>query len=116
MPSKITKTELGWSKKSKGSKQPAPQTEESQDDSLTQLLGVTIAAINTTKDLVPIDLAKGILGTIANILIIAQSVIKNKSDFQAIVDKCEAIREILESATKEATEDDLRGHLGHALF
>lgn len=102
---------------------------------MSQLLGVTIAAINTTKDLVPIDLARGILGTIANILIIAQvcwpysqkigetlpsptsvqSVIKNKSDFQAIADKCEAIRQILEKATKDATEDDLRGHLGHAL-
>jgi hypothetical protein len=44
-----------------------------------------------------------------------QSVIKNKSDFQAIADKCEAIRQILERATKDATEDDLRGHLGHAL-
>ncbi|KAG1901484.1 uncharacterized protein F5891DRAFT_1222069 [Suillus fuscotomentosus] len=72
-------------------------------------------AINITKDLVPIDLAKGILGTVANILIIAQSVIKNKSDFQAIVDKCETIREILERATKHATDDDLRGYLGHAL-
>ncbi|KAG2052924.1 hypothetical protein BDR06DRAFT_1009063 [Suillus hirtellus] len=72
-------------------------------------------AINITKDLVPIDLAKGILGMVANILIIAQSVIKNKSDFQAIVDKCETIREILERATKHATDDDLRGYLGHAL-
>jgi hypothetical protein len=81
---------------------------------------------------VPIDLAKGILGTIANILIIAQvcwpnckkalpsptsmqSVIKNKSDFQALADKCEAIRQILERTTKGATEDDLRGHLENAL-
>ena len=39
---------------------------------MSQLLGATISAINTTKDLVPIDLVKGILGTIANILIIAQ--------------------------------------------
>jgi hypothetical protein len=39
---------------------------------MSQLLGVTIAAINATKDLVPIDLAKGILGTIANILAVAQ--------------------------------------------
>ncbi|KAG1834674.1 hypothetical protein DFJ58DRAFT_821287 [Suillus subalutaceus] len=82
---------------------------------MSQLLGVTIAAINATKDLVPIDLVKGILGTIANILTIAQSVIKNKSDFQVIADKCETIREILEGVTKEATQDDLRGHLGHAL-
>ncbi|KAG1724363.1 hypothetical protein EDB19DRAFT_1834219 [Suillus lakei] len=77
---------------------------------------VTISAINATKDLVPTDLAKGILGTIANILILAQSVIKNKSDFLAIVKKCEAIRKVLERATKDATEDDLQGSLGDALF
>ncbi|KAG1883839.1 hypothetical protein F4604DRAFT_1677546 [Suillus subluteus] len=117
----IQKNESGTQKvqkikgEKKGSKRPAPETEGSQDDSVSQLLGVTIAAINATKDLVPIDLAKGILGTIANILTLAQSVIKNKSDFQAIADKCETIREILGRATKDATEDDLRGHLGHAL-
>ncbi|KAG1874952.1 hypothetical protein F4604DRAFT_1680811 [Suillus subluteus] len=87
MSSKKTKAGPGRSKKPKGSKQPAHVTEESQDDSISQLLGVTIAAINATKDLVPIDLAKGILGTIANILTLAQSVIKNKSNFQAIADK-----------------------------
>ncbi|KAG1768904.1 hypothetical protein EV702DRAFT_1203107 [Suillus placidus] len=116
MPSKKTKAGLdGGSKKSKkGSKQPAPET-ESQDDNLSQALAIAIAAINATKEIVPISLAKGILGTIANILTIAQSVIKNKSDFQVIADRCENIREILESATKEATEDDLRGYLGHAL-
>ncbi|KAG1856353.1 hypothetical protein DFJ58DRAFT_659543, partial [Suillus subalutaceus] len=63
-------------------------------------LDVTIAAINTTKDLVPIALAQGILGTIANILTIAQSVIKNKSDFKAIADKCETIKEILERSNQ----------------
>ncbi|KAG2346547.1 hypothetical protein BDR05DRAFT_1057646, partial [Suillus weaverae] len=115
MSSKKTKAGLGWFKKSKkGSKQPAPET-KSQDDNLSQALAITIAAINATKEIVPISLAKGILGTIANILIIAQSVIKNKSDFQVIADKCENIRKILESATKEATEDDLQGYLGHAL-
>jgi len=97
-------------------KEPSSETKESlQDDNAMQLLDVTITAINITKDLVPIDLAKGILGTVANILIIAQSVIKNQSDFQAIVDKCETIREILDRATKHATDNDLRGYLGHAL-
>jgi hypothetical protein len=91
------------------------ESKESQDDNVIQLLGVTISAINATKDLVPTDLAKGILGTIANILILAQSVIKNKSDFLAIVKKCETIRNVLERVTKDATEDDLQGSLGNAL-
>jgi hypothetical protein len=45
---------------------------ELQDDRVIQALGITIAAINTTKDLVPINLAKGILGTIGSILGIVQ--------------------------------------------
>ncbi|KAG1838957.1 hypothetical protein C8R48DRAFT_679978 [Suillus tomentosus] len=73
------------------------------------------AAVNITRDLVPIDLTKAMLGMVANILIIAQSVIKNQSDFQARVDKCETIREILDRATKHATDNDLREYLGHAL-
>jgi len=56
----------------KGSKQSTHETEESQDDTVSQLLGVTIAAISVTRDLVPIDLVKAILGTVANILTIAQ--------------------------------------------
>ncbi|KAG2141950.1 hypothetical protein DEU56DRAFT_911281 [Suillus clintonianus] len=109
------KPKAGSSKISKDSKQLAPGTEELQDDNVSQLLGVTIVAIGVTRDLVPIDLARGILGTVANILIIAQSVIKNKFDFLAIVEKCETIRKQLERATKDATEDDLQGSLGEAL-
>ncbi|KAG0692361.1 hypothetical protein DFH29DRAFT_518023 [Suillus ampliporus] len=102
-------------KKSPNAKQASSETKDSQDDSVSQLLDTTIAAINLTKDLVPIALAKGILGTVASILIVAQSVIKNRSDFEAIVDMCETIREILERTTKDATAIDLRGNLGHAL-
>ncbi|KAG2739544.1 hypothetical protein P692DRAFT_201873094 [Suillus brevipes Sb2] len=118
MPSRKPKAGPGGSNKSKSSKQPTPDTEESQNDTVSQLLGITIAAINITRDLVPINLAKAILGTVANILTIAQfakSVIKNKSDFLAIVKKCEIIRKVLERATKDATKDDLQGSLGDAL-
>ncbi|KAG0697452.1 hypothetical protein DFH29DRAFT_1022144 [Suillus ampliporus] len=88
---------------------------DSQDDYVNQVLGATIAAINVTKDLVPINLAKGILGTVANILSIAQSVIKNKSDFLVLAQKCETMRKVLERATKNAAADDLLGSLGDAL-
>jgi len=46
--------------------------ENMQSQDVTPLLHATISAINATKDVVPIDLVKGILGTIANILTIAQ--------------------------------------------
>ncbi|KAG1813695.1 uncharacterized protein BJ212DRAFT_1578322 [Suillus subaureus] len=96
-------------------KQPSSEIKQSKDDSVGQLLDVTIAAINVTKVLVPIVLVQGILGTVANILTIAQSVIKNKSDFQAIASQCKAIRKILERVTKGATDDDLPGYLKDAL-
>ncbi|KAG1724990.1 hypothetical protein EDB19DRAFT_2043366 [Suillus lakei] len=106
---------MPFKKSNKSSKQRAPVTEQSQDITVSQVLGITIAAINATKDLVPIDLAKGILGTIANILTIAQSVIQNESDILAIVEQFQTIRKVLERTTKDATKDDLQGSLGDAL-
>ncbi|KAJ8591010.1 hypothetical protein M405DRAFT_815025 [Rhizopogon salebrosus TDB-379] len=105
------------SKKPKARSHPFDEAKECQVDTRDEvdLLGITIAAINVTKDLVPIELAKGILGTIANILTIAESVIKNKSDFLVIVQKCDTIRRVLARATEGATKDDLRGSLGVAL-
>ncbi|KAG0702571.1 hypothetical protein DFH29DRAFT_999267 [Suillus ampliporus] len=108
-------TEFSDEENDPNAKQSSSEAKNEQDDIVIQSLGVAISAINATKDLVPIDLAKGILGMVANILTIAQLVIKNKSDFQAIVDKCETIREILERSTKDATDDDLPGYLRHAL-
>ncbi|OAX37543.1 hypothetical protein K503DRAFT_227290 [Rhizopogon vinicolor AM-OR11-026] len=96
-------------------KQSLSQTEELQEDNVVQTLNFTIAAINITKDIVPIDLAKGILGTITNILNIVQSAIENKSDFLEIANKCDAITRVLARATDGATNDDLRGTLGDAL-
>jgi len=56
---------------------------DEDEDYAVDLFCPTITAINTAKDLVPIDLAKGILGTIANILTIAQvrwsSMLANRS-------------------------------------
>jgi hypothetical protein len=43
-----------------------------QDDTVSQLLGVTIVVISVTRDLVPIDLVKGNLRMVVNILMIAQ--------------------------------------------
>lgn len=82
---------------------------------MIQVLDGAIAVINTTKAVVPILLVQGILETIANILTVVKSAIKNKSDFRAIANKCKTIAERLQSLTKDATEDDLQGHLGDAL-
>ncbi|KAJ8591056.1 hypothetical protein M405DRAFT_860847 [Rhizopogon salebrosus TDB-379] len=91
------------------------EANETQGDTVIQTLGVTIAVINTTKDLVPIDLAKNVLGTIGSIMGVVQSVIKNKSDFLALVNKCDTITRILARATEGVTDDDLRGSLRDAL-
>lgn len=106
------KAELRSSKKSK---KPS-ETKRSRNDGVIQLLDGTIAVIDTAKGVVPILLARGILETIANILTVVKTVIKNKSDFQAIANKCKTIGERLKSATKDATADDLPEYLGRALF
>ncbi|KAG1845934.1 hypothetical protein C8R48DRAFT_677965 [Suillus tomentosus] len=67
------------------------------------------------ENVVPSDLAKGVLGTVASILMTVQSAIKNKSDFRTIVKKCETIGEILKRVTKDTTDDNLPRYLAHAL-
>ncbi|KAG2353194.1 hypothetical protein BDR07DRAFT_1615088 [Suillus spraguei] len=102
LPKKCERNLLKWSKKLEA-------------DHIAERLNAAISAINATKDLVPIEMAKSILGIIASILTVAQLRIKNESDFQAIVDMCDTIRDILERATKGAAEDNLPGYLDHAL-
>ncbi|KAG1850352.1 hypothetical protein DFJ58DRAFT_729232 [Suillus subalutaceus] len=80
----------------------------SKESNAAQLLGVTITAINAAKDLVSINLAKGILGMLANILIIAQS-------RASPINMCDIINRVLQTATEIATKDDLQGSLGEAL-
>ncbi|KAG1899726.1 uncharacterized protein F5891DRAFT_394263 [Suillus fuscotomentosus] len=116
MPSKSPKSrKSNESKNNPHTKQPSSEIKESQAENMSQLLNVTIAGINAVQTVVPSDLAKGILGTVANILMVVQSVIKNKSDFRAIVNKCKTIGEILERVTKDTTNDNLPRYLVHAL-
>jgi hypothetical protein len=51
------------------------------------------------------------------ILKLVKLVIKNKSDLLAIINKCDAVRRVLERATTNGvTEDNLRGSFGDALL
>ncbi|KAG1805873.1 hypothetical protein EV424DRAFT_258798 [Suillus variegatus] len=116
MPSKSPKSTR--SKKPKNNphaKQPSSEIKESQCENMSQLLNATIAGINAIQIVVPSDLAKGILGTVANILMTVQSVVKNKSDLRVIVKKCKTIGEILERVTKDTTDDNLPRYLDNAL-
>ncbi|KAG0695412.1 hypothetical protein DFH29DRAFT_270033 [Suillus ampliporus] len=102
-------------KKRPNTKQPSSETKDSPDDNVNQVLGPIIAAINVSRELVPFDLARGILGAVADILTMVQLVIKNKSDFLDMANQCEAIRRVLDEVIKDDTADDPRQPLGHAL-
>ncbi|KAG2059330.1 hypothetical protein BDR06DRAFT_1003456 [Suillus hirtellus] len=116
MPSKSPKSrESKELKNNPHTKQPSSEIKESQAKNTSQLLNVTIAGINAVQIVIPSDLAKGVLGTVASILITVQSVIKNKSNFWVIVEKCKTIGEILKRATKDTTDNNLPGYLAHAL-
>ncbi|KAG0692360.1 hypothetical protein DFH29DRAFT_1047824 [Suillus ampliporus] len=96
-------------------KQPTSETKDSPNDNVNQVLGPIIAAINVTRDLVRFDLARGILGAVADILTMVQSVIKNKSDFLVMANQCETIKRVLDEVIKDDTADDPQGSLRHAL-
>ncbi|KAG2052929.1 hypothetical protein BDR06DRAFT_1009069 [Suillus hirtellus] len=103
------------SKESKNHPHTKQPSSESQAENMSRLLDVTIAGISAVQTVVPSDLVKGVLGTVASILMTVQSAIKNKSDFRMIVKKCETIGEILKRATKDTTDNNLPGYLAHAL-
>jgi DNA-binding FrmR family transcriptional regulator len=44
-----------------------------------------------------------------------KSVIRNESDFLAVINKCDAVRRVLERATDGVTEDNLQRPLSDAL-
>ncbi|KAG0697207.1 hypothetical protein DFH29DRAFT_1071738 [Suillus ampliporus] len=57
------KTHLGVITNGPNAQQSSSETKDEQDNIVIQSPSVATSAINATKDLVPIDLAKGILGT-----------------------------------------------------
>ncbi|KAG6834013.1 hypothetical protein H0H93_012567, partial [Arthromyces matolae] len=78
-------------------------------------LNTAIQTINIVNDLVPIQLAKGVLSSVAGILGIVKTAIANQSDFQELVEQCQTIGLVVWRATSGTPEHTIDDHVRRAL-
>ncbi|KAG5649916.1 hypothetical protein H0H81_001494, partial [Sphagnurus paluster] len=73
----------------------APASNSKGKSRMLTTLDNTITAINLANELVPLELAKGVLSTVASILSRVNVTIKNQEDFRGLADRCQAISVII---------------------
>ncbi|KAH7922653.1 hypothetical protein BV22DRAFT_1131257 [Leucogyrophana mollusca] len=78
-------------------------------------LSNVIGFLDTTKDLVPLDVAKGVLSTLSSILTTVKNTVQNKDDFTEVLDRCEKIANSIERSTCGRSESDTDPTLVRAL-
>ncbi|KAH7922085.1 hypothetical protein BV22DRAFT_1037894 [Leucogyrophana mollusca] len=103
-----------WRGKAKTSPKPSTQETQSHENTLAVLSGV-IAVLDTTKDLVPIDIAKGVLSTLSSILTTVKNTMQNKDDFGEVIDRCRKMGSFIERTTCGKSEGDIDPTLVRAL-
>ncbi|KAH7918923.1 hypothetical protein BV22DRAFT_1134229 [Leucogyrophana mollusca] len=74
----------------KGTAKPSTSETKSHDSTIATLSNV-IGLLDTTKDLVPLDVAKDVLSALSTILTSVKNTMQNKDDFTEILDRCEKI-------------------------
>ncbi|KIJ64022.1 hypothetical protein HYDPIDRAFT_28916 [Hydnomerulius pinastri MD-312] len=80
-------------------------------NSLTRVIG----AINTVKDLVPIEIGKTILSAASTILLAIRDTMKNKEDFRDLIDQCDQIGKLINRVVWEIMGKQHSGMLDEAL-
>ncbi|KAH7918284.1 hypothetical protein BV22DRAFT_1186694 [Leucogyrophana mollusca] len=98
----------------KTSPKSSTQETQSHDNTLAALSSV-IVVLDTTKDLVPIDIAKGVLSTLSSILTTVKNTMQNKDDFADIIDRCRKMGSFIERTTCGKSEGDIDPTLVRAL-
>ncbi|KAF8059940.1 hypothetical protein FPV67DRAFT_1515343 [Lyophyllum atratum] len=78
-------------------------------------LNNAIQTINVVKELVPLDLAKGVLSTVSGILGIIKNTIDNQDDFRDLADQCQKISLVIWRATAGTPEDEISLTIRRAL-
>ncbi|KAH7918020.1 hypothetical protein BV22DRAFT_920482 [Leucogyrophana mollusca] len=103
-----------WRGKAKTSPKSSMQETQSHENTLAVLSGV-IAVLDTTKDLVPIDIAKGVLSTLSSILTTVKNTMQNKDDFVEVIGRCRKMSSFIERTTCGKSEGDIDPSLVRAL-
>ncbi|KAF8060639.1 hypothetical protein FPV67DRAFT_300612 [Lyophyllum atratum] len=85
------------------SKPPAPK----QIDRTLSGLNNAISAIDIVKEIVPLQLVKGVLSTISGILGIVKNTIQNQDDFLELAEQCHTISLVIWRATSGVQESEI---------
>ncbi|KAH7919784.1 hypothetical protein BV22DRAFT_1133576 [Leucogyrophana mollusca] len=75
----------------------------------------TIGVLDLTKDLVPLEMAKGVLSTLSTILTVVKNTMQNKDDFAEIVSRCDKIAMSIERSTRGKLESEIDPTVTQAL-
>ncbi|KAF8065205.1 hypothetical protein FPV67DRAFT_174120 [Lyophyllum atratum] len=76
-------------------------TQNSGNEKTLSVLNNTIAVIGTIRTVIPIEIAKGVLSTVADILTVVKDSIQNRDDFLDLVQQCRRVASILKQAHPE---------------
>ncbi|KAH7918920.1 hypothetical protein BV22DRAFT_1134228 [Leucogyrophana mollusca] len=91
------------------------ETGSGSHDNTTAGLSSVIGFLDATKDLVPLDVAKGVLSTLSNILTIVKNTLQNKDDFAELISRCHKIARSIKRATYGRSEGDIDPNFADAL-
>ncbi|KAF5368715.1 hypothetical protein D9615_010318 [Tricholomella constricta] len=85
------------------------------NDRVMSTLNNAIGTINVVKELVPFDLAKGVLSTVSGILTLVKTTITNQKDFLELAEQCHKISLLIWRATDGVPESHISPVIRSAL-
>ncbi|KAH7907620.1 hypothetical protein BJ138DRAFT_460116 [Hygrophoropsis aurantiaca] len=91
----------------------APET-KSHDGTMVVLTNA-ISALDMAKELVPLDIAKGVLSTLSSILTVVKNTMQNKDDFTEIVSRCDQIAQSIKRSTCGTSTSEIDPRITQAL-
>ncbi|KAH7917420.1 hypothetical protein BV22DRAFT_1135419 [Leucogyrophana mollusca] len=92
---------------------PTPNT-NTLDGTIVALTNA-IGALDLTKDLVALEMAKGVLSTLSTILTVVKNTMQNKDDFAEIISRCNKIAESIKWSTRGKLESEIDPTVTQAL-
>ncbi|KAH7927548.1 hypothetical protein BV22DRAFT_273701 [Leucogyrophana mollusca] len=87
----------------------------SRRDATMVALTNAIGALDLTNELVPLEMAKGVLSTLSSILTVVKNTMQNKDDFAEIASRCNKIAKSIERSTRGKLESEIDPTVKQAL-
>ncbi|KAH7920118.1 hypothetical protein BV22DRAFT_1199141 [Leucogyrophana mollusca] len=95
---------LPW--ETKNSPKASTSNTSSHDGTMVALTNA-IGVLDVTKELVPLEMAKGVLSTLSSILTAVKNTMQNKDDFAEIASRCNKIAKSIERSTRGKLDSEI---------